>query len=277
MTADRPVGTWQASGSTLLGLGNPATFTADARGRVTFATPAVELDAPQLSVQIVSDDSGDDASSAVAVSPDADVHAFLAGAAPLNDLGTLTGGSLLAATRADGNPLFPVLANVPADQQAQRPPEWSVRSPSASRPGRASCRARMTSSRSSWTCPGTCPPTPAPPAGRRATPLVGADRLGSLSELVGQRPERRRFLLPRRAARRRPDRHLHGELGRGRGRRRLAVGGEPGRHDRRRHRGDSHYVITDIKSAIHAVTGFFPSSAPTSATRSPGCGRTSAS
>ena len=162
VTTDRPAGTWQASGSTLLGPGNPATFTADARGRVTFATPAVELDAPQLSVQIVSDDSGDDASSAVAVSPDADVHAFLAGAAPLNDLGTLTGGSLLEATGPTAARYSRCWPTCPPTSRPRRPPEWSVRSPSASRPGRASCRARMTSSRSSWTCPGTCRPTPAP-------------------------------------------------------------------------------------------------------------------
>ena len=118
VTTDRPAGTWQASGSTVLGPGDPATFTADARGRVTFATPAVELDAPQLSVQIVSGALAADDAALLMVSPDADVHAFLAGAAPLNDLGTLTGTSLLA-KKADGTPLCPVLASVPADQQAQ--------------------------------------------------------------------------------------------------------------------------------------------------------------
>ena len=41
--------------------------------------------------------------------------------------------------------------------------------------------------------------------------------------------------------------------------------------------GTADYVITDMKSAIHAVTGFFRRSAPTSATSLPGCGRTSAS
>jgi len=119
VSADRPAGTWQANSSTLLGLGSPATFTADTRGRVTFATPAVELDAPQLTVQVVPDDSSVAAAAPVAVSPDADAHAFLAGAAPLNDLGSLSASALLQAKRADGTSLCPVLASVPADQQDQ--------------------------------------------------------------------------------------------------------------------------------------------------------------
>ena len=118
VSADRAAGTWQAGGSTLLGPGSPATFSADSRGRVTFATPAVELDAPQLSVQVVSDDDAGDDAGPLMVSPDADVHAFLGGTAPLNDLGSLSGSSLLA-TKADGTPLCPVLADVPADQRSQ--------------------------------------------------------------------------------------------------------------------------------------------------------------
>ena len=182
VTADRPAGTWQASGSTLLTPGNPATFTADARGRVTFANPAVELDAPQLSVQIVSDDSSDDASSAVAVSPDADVHAFLVGAAPLNDLGTLTGGSLLAATRADGSPLFPVLANVPADQRAQAATgvvsaiTQCVQAGQGVIPGPDDIKSFVLDL--SGDVPTYASSTQ--PGGVQA-PLVGADRLGSLS------------------------------------------------------------------------------------------------
>ena len=120
VTADRPIGTWQASGNTLLGPADPAAFTTDAHGRVTFATPAVELDAAQLTVQIMPDDDSADAGPPVIVSPDADVHAFLAGAAPLNELGTLTPKALLTATKADNSPLCPVLASVPpGNQQTQ--------------------------------------------------------------------------------------------------------------------------------------------------------------
>jgi len=116
--ADRPAGTWQASGSTLLGPGNPATFTTSSYGRVTFATPAVELDAPQLTVQVVSDDDAGDDSAPAMVSPDADVHAYLAGAAPLNDMESLSGSSLVAARKADGTPLCPGLAGLSGDDQA---------------------------------------------------------------------------------------------------------------------------------------------------------------
>jgi len=117
VTADRPIGTWQASGNTLLAAQEPVTFTTDAFGRVTFATPAVELDTAQLTVQVVLDDDSDTTSQPVIVSPDADVHAFLAGTAPLNDLGTFTPAGLLAATKADGTSLCPVLTNLPTDNQ----------------------------------------------------------------------------------------------------------------------------------------------------------------
>ena len=118
VTADRPAGTWQASGSMLLGPGTPATFTTSSYGRVTVAIPAVELDAPQLTVQPASGDAGVEASPAVAVSPDADVHAYLAGAAPLNDMEPLSGSSLVAAQKADGTPLCPGLAGLSGDDQA---------------------------------------------------------------------------------------------------------------------------------------------------------------
>ncbi len=118
VSADRQAGAWQASGHTLLAPGSTATFTTDASGRVTFATPAVELDAPQLSVSVASAaDLG--AAASVQVSPDAEVQAFLAGTAPLNDIGTLTPEALLSAASADGTKLFPVLASMPADQQTQ--------------------------------------------------------------------------------------------------------------------------------------------------------------
>ena len=163
--------------------GGQATFTADARGRVTFATLAVELDAPQLSVQIVSANGGVASSPATAVSPDAEVHAFLADAAPLNDLGTLTGGSLLAATRADGSPLFPVLASVPSDQQAQAATgvvsaiTQCVQAGQGVMPGPDDIKSFVLDlsgdvpAYASSTEPGVV-----------KAPLVGADRLGSLSD-----------------------------------------------------------------------------------------------
>ena len=122
VTADRPTGTWQAGSNALMGPGNPVTFTTDASGWVTFATPAVELDAPQLAVQVVStsDDGPLQDTAPVPVSPDAGVHGFLAGGAPLNDMAALTPEALLTATKADGTRLCPVLASITdPGQQAQ--------------------------------------------------------------------------------------------------------------------------------------------------------------
>jgi len=70
----------------------------------------VELDAPQLTVSPAAVGLG--AAAPVQVSPDAKVQAFLAGTAPLNDLGTLTPAALLTAVNADGTKLFPVLAGI---------------------------------------------------------------------------------------------------------------------------------------------------------------------
>jgi hypothetical protein len=116
VTADRPVGIWQASGNTELAAGRPVTLTTDPAGRVTFAFPATELDSAVLSVQL--EQNGVPAGNPVTVQPDGDVHAFLAGTGALNDLGTLstntTSGAtaLLQATDASGKPLFPVLASL---------------------------------------------------------------------------------------------------------------------------------------------------------------------
>ncbi len=117
VSADRPVGVWQASGNTLLAAQEPATFTTDAFGRITFATPAIELDTAQLTVQLATDGKIDAASSPVLVSPDSDVQAFLGGTAPLNTIGTLTAANLLAAQNSSGTALCPVLANAPQESQ----------------------------------------------------------------------------------------------------------------------------------------------------------------
>ena len=115
VTADRPVGIWQASGNTELAAGSPVTLTTDPAGRVTFAFPATQLDSAVLSVQVMQN--GVPTGNPVTVQPDGDVHAFLAGTGALNDLGTLTAASsgataLLEATDSAGKPLFPVLASL---------------------------------------------------------------------------------------------------------------------------------------------------------------------
>ena len=258
VSADRPAGTWQYGSSTLLGPGATVTFTADSRGRVTFATPAVELDAPQLSVQVVSDDdTGDDACPLI-VSPDADVHAFLAGAAPLNDLGTMSGTSLLAA-KADGTPLCPVLASLPADQQSQAADAvasavaQSVKAGQGTTPGPDDVK--------SWTLDlSQAVPTytsSTQSGGTQAPQLVGADQLGSLSDWWD-------------SVKNDADSFFHGvrhdavqvatctanwvqdeATGAWQWAVSLAVTVE------NEVIGAADYVITDMKSAIHAVTGFF--------------------
>ena len=258
VSADRPAGTWQYGSSTLLGPGATVTFTADSRGRVTFATPAVELDAPQLSVQVVSDDdTGDDAGPLI-VSPDADVHAFLAGAAPLNDLGTMSGTSLLAA-KADGTPLCPVLAGLPADQQSQAADAvasavaQSVKAGQGTTPGPDDVK--------SWTLDlSQAVPTytsSTQSGGTQAPQLVGADQLGSLSDWWD-------------SVKNDADSFFHGvrhdavqvatctanwvqdeATGAWQWAVSLAVTVE------NEVIGAADYVITDMKSAIHAVTGFF--------------------
>ena len=257
VSADRPAGTWQYNSSTLLGPGATATFTADARGRITFATPAVELDAPQLSVQVVSDDDAGDDAGPLIVSPDADVHAFLAGAAPLNDLGTLSGTSLLA-TKADGTPLCPVLASLPGDQQSQAADAVAsavtecVKAGQGATPGPDDAK--------SWSLDMTQVPTytsSTQSGGTQAPQLVGADQLGSLSSWWD-------------SVKNDADSFFHGvrhdavqiatctanwvqdeATGAWQWAVSLAVSVE------NQVIGAADYVITDMKSAIHAVTGFF--------------------
>ena len=259
VSADRPAGAWQGSGSTLLGPGSEAAFIADDRGRVTFATPAVELDAPQLTVQIVPDDGSVAAAAPVTVIPDADVHEFLAGAAPLNDLGSLSGSSLLLAKRADGTPLCPVLASVPADQQDQAATGVAnaiaqcIKAGQGVTPGPDDAKSwtldlspSVPVYTSSTQSGGTQPPT-----------LVGADRLESLSdwwdsvkndaESVFQGVRHDAVQIATCTANWVQDEATgawHWAVS-------LAVSVE------NQIIGVVDYVITDMKSAIHAVTGFF--------------------
>ena len=117
VTGDREIGVWQASGSTFIGPAAPVTLTTDVRGNVTFAVPAVELDTAILTVQAL-DSAGAPSGPPFTVNPDTDVHQFLAGNAPLADIGPLTGNAMIAATNPGNTPVFPVLAGLPATSQA---------------------------------------------------------------------------------------------------------------------------------------------------------------
>ena len=115
ITADQQLWVWQASGNTVLSSASPATMTTDALGRVTFAYPAAELDTVTLSVQVMQ--GGTPSGNPVIVHPDGDVHAFLAGTGALNDIGTLATSpsgatALVQAKNSVNQPLFPVLAGL---------------------------------------------------------------------------------------------------------------------------------------------------------------------
>jgi hypothetical protein len=97
LSTDRPVGVWQASGSTVVTPGTPVTLTAGPSGKVTFSIPAQELDTALLTVQAL-DSNGDPSGDPLDVTPNVDVQNFLAGQGSLTDIGKLTGTSLVAAT-----------------------------------------------------------------------------------------------------------------------------------------------------------------------------------
>lgn len=125
LSADRLVGLWQAGGNAILD-GNTLTLTADQWGKITVAIPATELDTVVLTGQIL-DGSGHPVGEPLTVTPDLDVHQYLAGLAPLTGQGPepLNGAALLAATDDDGKPLLPLLTRLPISQQLTAAPEMA--------------------------------------------------------------------------------------------------------------------------------------------------------
>ncbi len=87
-----------------------AALTTDQRGTVTLAIPALSLHAPSLTLSA-------DGLDPVPVTPDAGVHAYLAGSAGLNGKPSLTssslGQTLQTATTSDGSQLAPAAAGKP--------------------------------------------------------------------------------------------------------------------------------------------------------------------
>ena len=90
LSTDRPVGFWQASGSTILTPAAPVTLTADSGGKITVSIPAEELDSAVLTAQAL-DTTGQPSGPPLAITPNIDVQNFLAGQGSLTDKGTLTG------------------------------------------------------------------------------------------------------------------------------------------------------------------------------------------
>ena len=90
LSTDRLVGFWQASGSTILTPAAPVTLTADSGGKITVSIPAEELDTAVLTAQAL-DSTGQPSGPPLAITPNIDVQNFLAGQGSLTDKGTLTG------------------------------------------------------------------------------------------------------------------------------------------------------------------------------------------
>jgi hypothetical protein len=127
LTPDRPVGLWMdGTGSTYATPDQPTTLTLDRNGKAVACIPTAELDTAQLTAQITNPDGS---LSTFTITPDIDVHNYLAGNASLTGRDKLSGQSLIDAqnqhwdqtTRAyvsDG-PMMPVLANLSGDQQTE--------------------------------------------------------------------------------------------------------------------------------------------------------------
>jgi hypothetical protein len=97
MAVDRPVALWQAAGSTILTPASPVTMTADGSGRIIASIPAQELDTAVLTAQAL-DSTGQPSGGPFTITPDTDVQNFLAGTHSLTDIGKLTSDALTKAT-----------------------------------------------------------------------------------------------------------------------------------------------------------------------------------
>ncbi len=97
MTVDRPVGLWQADGSTILTPASPVTMTANGSGRIIASIPAQELDTAVLTAQAL-DSTGEPTGQPFTITPNIDVQNFLAGTHSLTDIGKLTNNALTKAT-----------------------------------------------------------------------------------------------------------------------------------------------------------------------------------
>lgn len=116
LSADQIVGVWLPTGNIVLS-GTPVFPVTDASGRLTLSIPATELDTAGLTVQALNE-LGDPDGLPFPITPDVDVHLFLAGGSSLTDIGQLDGPALQNAQNAGGDPLLPALGSLPGSQQA---------------------------------------------------------------------------------------------------------------------------------------------------------------
>ena len=88
LSTDRPVGFWQASGSTILTPAAPVTLAADSGGKITVSIPAEELDTAVLTARAL-DSTGQPSGPPLVITPNVNVQNFLAGQGSLTGKGTL--------------------------------------------------------------------------------------------------------------------------------------------------------------------------------------------
>ena len=113
ITPSQTTGFWRPEGAIIAGPDTPFSTTADGHGRVTLAIIACEIDAPMLSVQVYSGNAP--SGPPVVVNPAQNLHDFFAGTGSIGGVGTLTptdASCLLSAQTPAGAPLFPVLSKI---------------------------------------------------------------------------------------------------------------------------------------------------------------------
>ncbi len=128
LSTDRPVGFWQPTGATIVVPGTPVTMTTDRAGNLAISIPAAELDTAVLTAQAL-DSAGNPSGKPFTITPDTDVHQFLAGTGSLAGIGKLDGNALTHAqntswdedshTRVSSGPLLPKLTSAGAGPVAQ--------------------------------------------------------------------------------------------------------------------------------------------------------------
>ena len=111
LTSNLPIGAWLAPSSNAFFGTAPVTLTADTQGHLTFSVPAVELDTASLVAQVL-DSNGNPSGDPLTITPDFDVHNYMQGSTPINQLSNLDGSAVLDAKASDGSALLSVVTTI---------------------------------------------------------------------------------------------------------------------------------------------------------------------
>ena len=253
ITPSQTTGFWEVAGSTIASPNTPLSTTADTHGRVTLAIVASEIDAPMLSVQVYNGSTPSGPS--VTVNPAQNVHDFFAGTGSIDGVGTLTstdGSSLLNAQTSTGAPLFPVLNQI-TDPTQQAKAATAVAGAinqcmAAANPGIAPAPGATFVMDFASGTPTYTPPTPPSPSGQIRSPeSIGSWFSHVLHDIESVFHGIRHGLIAIEKFTATFISDAEGwavSLA-------ITIGTEIS--------DIVHYAITDIRSAIHAVSGFFNS------------------